>query len=139
MKTYLQARWLKAAVLLLGCCLMQAGVRAQSPQTQASHAHIPISLTSDTLKSAGEIPYTAGLSSTGAATYNIPICVSPGRGAAVPRLAIVYNSQGGNGPLGYGWGLSGLSAITRVPKNHYYDGTAAPVQLDATDAEDLPF
>ena len=134
MKTYLQARWLKAAVLLLGCCLMQAGVRAQSPQTQASHAHIPISLTSDTLKSAGEIPYTAGLSSTGAATYNIPICVSPGRGAAVPRLAIVYNSQGGNGPLGYGWGLSGLSAITRVPKNHYYDGTAAPVQLDATDA-----
>ena len=58
MKTYLQARWLKAAVLLLGCCLMQAGVRAQSPQTQASHAHIPISLTSDTLKSAGEIPYT---------------------------------------------------------------------------------
>ena len=134
MKTYLQARWLKAAVLLLGCCLMQAGVRAQSPQTQASHAHIPISLTSDTLKSAGEIPYTAGLSSTGAATYNIPICVSPGRGAAVPRLAIVYNSQGGNGPLGYGWGLSGLSAITRVPKNHYYDGTVAPVQLDATDA-----
>lgn len=39
----------------------------------------------------------------------------------------------GNGILGQGWSLSGLSAITRVSKDIYHDGTANPVDYSAND------
>jgi len=48
-------------------------------------------------------------------------------------LGIVYSSQSGNDILGYGWHLSGLSAISRVNKNPYYDNTTAPVTLTSSD------
>ena len=75
----------------------------------------------------------AGVSPSGAASYNIPITVPPGLGNMVPQLSIAYNSQGGNGLLGWGWNLSGLSAISRMPQTIYSDGSAKGVQIDAND------
>ena len=48
---------------------------------------------------------------TGAASFELPIPASPGRGWD-PQLSLTYSSQAGNGPYGIGWSL-GLSQISR--------------------------
>ena len=75
-----------------------------------------------------------GVSPMGGATYSIPIAVPQGVGGLQPQLAIVYNSQAGNGLCGYGASLSGLSSITRGPKDIFHDGTAQGMTYLADDA-----
>lgn len=75
----------------------------------------------NTSLSVGKTPYSYGVSSTGAATYNVPIVIPPGTMGMVPKLSIVYNSQGGEGLLGYGWNLAGLSCISRLGKTPYHN------------------
>ena len=48
---------------------------------------------------------------TGAASFELPIPLSAGRGWD-PQLSLSYSSQAGNGPFGIGWSL-GLSQISR--------------------------
>lgn len=81
----------------------------------------------------GSIAGKIDVSPTGAASYTIPISVSPGTMGVQPNISIVYNSQSGNGLLGIGWNIAGLSAITRVPANIYTDGNAGGVNLDLND------
>ena len=75
----------------------------------------------------------ASVSESGAATYSIPIQVPPGTGGIEPKLALSYNSQTGNGLLGMGWSLSGLSAITRCGRTIAQDGVKGGVNFDAND------
>ncbi|MDO9052837.1 MAG: SpvB/TcaC N-terminal domain-containing protein, partial [Gallionella sp.] len=70
---------------------------------------------------------------SGAASYSVPISVPPGTAGMAPSLALSYNSQGGNGLLGIGWNLSGLSAITRCPKSLIQDAIKSGVNYDAND------
>ena len=56
-----------------------------------------------------------------------------GIGGMQPNLSIVYNNQSGNGLLGWGWNLGGLSAITRVGQTEYHDGMVKGVSLDYHD------
>lgn len=88
---------------------------------------------------AGTIPgegSTAGLltvSNTGAPEYTIPVQVPPGINGVEPEIAITYNGQGGNGSAGYGWNISGVSAITRIPSTLYHDSNVDAADLDEQD------
>ena len=81
----------------------------------------------------GSINGSISVGPTGAANYNVPIDIPPGRNGMKPNLSLVYNSQGGEGLLGPGWALSGLSAITRVPADIYHDGYIDVVDFDSND------
>ena len=81
----------------------------------------------------GTTPGAAGVSPTGAATYQIPIHIPPGTAGIQPNISLVYNSQAGNGILGWGWNLKGLSAITRVPQTIYHDEQIGGIKLDDDD------
>lgn len=60
----------------------------------------------------------------GAAAYRVPLALPPGVAGLEPRLALTYNSHAGNGLLGVGWSLAGLSSITRCQQTAAQDGAA---------------
>ena len=80
----------------------------------------------------GATPGSFKVNETGAATYTIPITVPPGTAGMAPTLSLNYNSQSGNGPLGVGWSLSGLSSITRCPATYAQDGFKGGITPTAT-------
>ena len=69
----------------------------------------------------GSIGGSVNVSALGGATFTIPIEVLPGKDGIQPALSVMYNSQAGNGLLGYGWNLAGISSITRCDKTIYHD------------------
>ncbi len=75
----------------------------------------------------------ASVSSTGVATYAIPIELPRGTADLTPKLSLSYQHSTKNGLLGVGWGIGGLSIITRCPKTVAQDGATQGVQLVATD------
>ena len=82
----------------------------------------------------GALGGTVDVGAMGGATYTIPIELPAGINGMQPSLALVYNSQGGNGLLGWKWELAGLSSITRTGKTRYHDGVVGGVTLnDITD------
>ncbi|MCY1020499.1 RHS repeat-associated core domain-containing protein [Pyxidicoccus sp. MSG2] len=83
---------------------------------------------------AGNVDSVSGVSPDGQATYTIPLWVPAGRASIQPDLSLRYVGNGGNGPLGMGWSLSGTSRITRCRRTVVQDGAAEPVTFTAADA-----
>lgn len=71
--------------------------------------------------------------SQGSANYTIPIQLPAGTNNVVPSITIMYQSLSGDGLMGVGWNLIGLSAITRNIKSFYHDGFVAPANVDLND------
>src|ERR1700733_12840246 len=83
--------------------------------------------------SVGRTQGSYATSPTGAATYSIPIWAPKGPNGVQPGIALTYNSRQGNGYVGVGWGVSGLSSIYRCNLTIAQDGMAAPVALATSD------
>ena len=89
--------------------------------------------TSSHAASFGKTPGQFNVSPVGAAQYSIPIWVPPGPKGIQPHLAISYDSNAGVGPLGIGWSITGLGAISRCNKTYAQDTVPAVVSLQTTD------
>jgi hypothetical protein len=59
--------------------------------------------------------------SRGGATYTIHIQMPASVAGMQSVVSLNYSSQGGNGLLGLGWSLSGISAIHRCPATFVRD------------------
>ncbi len=81
----------------------------------------------------GRTAGSMGVSSSGEATYTLPIFVPRGAGGLQPELALAYGHRQHEGIAGVGWGVSGLSAITRCAKTRAQDGAPDSVQLERDD------
>ncbi|KRD11546.1 hypothetical protein ASE21_07510 [Flavobacterium sp. Root901] len=83
-----------------------------------------------------EVGVTEGelsVSLSGAATYTVPIAVPTGINGVVPQISLTYNSQSGNGIAGYGWNVSGISTISRIPATKFHDDVIDAVDFNALD------
>ena len=58
---------------------------------------------------------------TGSATYSVPILTAPASGGVAPQLSLDYNSQSGNGQVGVGWSIGGVSSISLCPQTMEQD------------------
>lgn len=83
---------------------------------------------------AGQIPIEGNVTPTGARTYTVPIELPAGMAGFTPQLSLVYNSMSGQGLVGMGWTIAGLSSISRGNKSVYYDGIADGIGMTEDDA-----
>ncbi len=83
---------------------------------------------------AGALQGVFSVSSTGEATYALPLILPPGAAGIQPSLGVAYSSAAGEGMLGVGFSLSGLSAITRCPRSMAQDGEIRSVRGDQKDS-----
>ena len=92
-----------------------AGATSTDSSTAAKSADSTASESSDQSQDTGVIGSAGGSAGgqlsfqadlfTGRFAYSVPIQVAPGRQGASPKLALGYNSAGGNGWCGVGWSL----------------------------------
>ena len=87
--------------------------------------------------SAGIVGTTKGEFSVsqGTANYSLKIDVPPGVAGMEPKLSLNYSSSGGNGYMGVGWNIAGVSTISRCPQSKAVDGAKHKfgVKYDAND------
>jgi hypothetical protein len=126
----------KYRMLLLTLALLTGSIKVAANTTVASNnTHVPNSVSIDQSKAVGEIPFTSGVSASGAMTYTVPIAVYPGIRGFQPQLSLTYNHFAGNSVVGTGWNIGGLSMIARTTKNTYYDNMTQGVAMDKNDMQ----
>ena len=82
---------------------------------------------------AGTLPGTVSVGKSGDAAYQIPLDVAPGSGGLRPVLSVDYNSGSGNGILGVGFSLGGLSAVRRSGSVKAIDGKTTAIAFNTDD------
>ena len=136
---FLMARCMTQSVISEGgnTTNTQSAVNVPSQSTQSTGSTQSAGSTQSTGIAANTVTEvilgSPGVSTTGAATYSIPLAVLPGTGGVQPALSIVYSSHAEDGLLGYGFRLSGLSSVARVA-TPYRDGGFKAVTLTDSDA-----
>ena len=82
----------------------------------------------------GSIQGSFDVSTSGSSTFSLPIRTVPGSSGMAPKLTLSYDSQSMGGPVGAGWGVVGVSTITRGTRSLYPHGRVTGVNLDEGDA-----
>ena len=117
-----------------GTITLPGGGTFIADRTQSYQAGYADSIVADpTTPTSGTIRGSFGVTDDGAATYRMPLWVPPGLMGVQPQLALSYNSTGGDGFLGRGWQLQGLSQITRCRQDYARDGKRLPIQWNDDD------
>lgn len=106
---------------------------AQTSNNEFGYSELP-DTASTSPEPVGSIQSKFAVSPLGGATYTIGIEAPQGLPGMQPNVAIVYNSQSGNGVVGYGCNISGISVITRGPRTVYHDGKAGGITHGMDDA-----
>jgi RHS repeat-associated protein len=110
---------LSSMLVFLACFCADAIARAPGSQPGASRT--------------GMLGAQTEVTSLGAANFQLEIQVPPGIVGTQPKLALQYNSQQGEGLLGLGVSLTGLSTITRCGASKALDGYTGAVSFNAQD------
>lgn len=74
-----------------------------------------------------------GVNRAGQLEFSLPIDLPPGVKNVTPQISLVYNSGSGNGIAGYGWSISGITAISRIAKNIENAHEVKEIQLSYSD------
>jgi len=132
-----QAMRFAAALLTLAmACVAAAAAAAPAYRLENGQVLIGASAPSVSVQrtdyAVGSTPGTLSID-RGAAAYSIPIPVPPGVAGMKPSIGLQYSSQAGNGTLGAGFSLTGLSQIGRCARTQTQDGTRGIVAYDADD------
>lgn len=64
--------------------------------------------------------------------YTLPISLPPGVKSVAPQISLAYTSGSGNGLVGYGWNITGITAISRIGLNE--DGVHKSIDFTSEDA-----
>ncbi len=151
-------------ILLSACCTVGAGIlpvtnHYDSEETRSIDlifatgfeapvaaptlsSETPFSGTLPTLETGHEeVGFTAGdfmVDQTGQAAYTIPIFAGVGSAGVSPKVALQYSSAGGNGHVGVGWSISGVTLISRCretaeSKDVVGDITPSPITYGTED------
>lgn len=71
---------------------------------------------------------------SGGASYSIGINVPEGRAGVTPQISLGYSSNNTqDGPVGIGWSIGGISAITRCPQTPIHDNAITGVNFTSSD------
>jgi|GEM_PF-1135489 len=81
----------------------------------------------------GSLPGQFRVNESGAASYSIPLSLPAGTAGVAPEISLNYTSQGGNGLVGQGWSIGGLSAISRCRQTLGQDGQAKAITWSGED------
>ncbi|MCX2783662.1 PQQ-binding-like beta-propeller repeat protein [Microbulbifer thermotolerans] len=81
----------------------------------------------------GSLPGQFRVNETGAASYSIPLSLPAGTAGVAPEISLNYSSQAGNGLVGHGWSIGGLSAIARCRQTLGQDGQAKAITWSSED------
>ena len=81
----------------------------------------------------GKIPDNWTVTPSGAFNYSVPIRIPEGTQGVQPQLSVVYNSQSGNGLVGYNWNIGGLSSISRISKSLHHSNKVQSILMAVDD------
>ena len=110
-------------------------VVGSQPEMPPDPASLPAMNASNSSSKVGATVGAFRVTESGSATYSIPILTAPASGGVGPQISLDYDSQSGNGQVGVGWKIAGVSSITLCPPTMEQDGISGSrgIRLDGSD------